>query len=105
MKGIRGTIAVLGILGACALVGASYMACAPQSQTKVALTADDSEEGGSEKSGSQLWGENCQRCHNIRSPGEFSDAQWDLAVRHMRIRANLTAEEASKIAAFLKSSN
>jgi len=57
------------------------------------------------KSGAQLWGENCLRCHNAPSPESFSDAEWDVAVMHMRVRANLTEPEAVKIAAFLKSAN
>lgn len=57
------------------------------------------------KSGAQLWGENCIRCHNAPSPETFSDADWDVAVLHMRVRANLTENEAVKIAAFLKTAN
>lgn len=57
------------------------------------------------KSGAQLWGENCLRCHNSPSPETFSDAEWDVAVMHMRVRANLTEYEAVKIAEFLKTAN
>lgn len=57
------------------------------------------------KGGSQLWAENCVRCHNIRSPSIYSDAEWEVAMHHMRIRANLTAEEHKKILEFLKSAN
>ena len=57
------------------------------------------------KGGAQLWAENCVRCHNIRSPSTYSDAEWDVAMLHMRIRANLTAEEHRKILEFLKSAN
>lgn len=57
------------------------------------------------KSGVQLWGENCIRCHNAPSPETFSDVEWDVAVLHMRVRANLTQNEAIKIAEFLKTAN
>jgi cytochrome c5 len=57
------------------------------------------------KSGAQLWAENCIRCHNIRSPSSYSDAQWDVALLHMRVRANLTAEEHHKILAFMKTAH
>src|SRR5215468_11078367 len=53
------------------------------------------------QSGAKLWGQNCGHCHNIRSPDSYSDAQWDVAMLHMRIRANLTAEEHKQILAFL----
>jgi mono/diheme cytochrome c family protein len=57
------------------------------------------------KGGAQLWTENCMRCHNIRDPKSLSDDQWQVAVRHMRVRANLTANEHEKILAFLKAAN
>jgi cytochrome c1 len=57
------------------------------------------------KSGAQLWGENCLRCHNAPSPETFSDPEWDVALLHMRMRASLTDNEATKIAAFMKTAN
>ena len=57
------------------------------------------------KSGAQIWGENCLRCHNAASPDSFSDEQWEVATMHMQIRANLTVEEANKVVAFLQSAN
>lgn len=57
------------------------------------------------KSGAQLWADNCQRCHNFRSPSSYSHAQWDVAMLHMRVRANLTPEQSRKILEFLKSSS
>jgi hypothetical protein len=55
-----------------------------------------------EKGGAELWAENCVRCHNIRSPSSYSPAQWEVVMMHMRVRANLTAEEHKKILEFLK---
>jgi hypothetical protein len=55
-----------------------------------------------EKSGAELWADNCIRCHNIRSPSNYSPAQWEVVMMHMRVRANLTPEEHKKILAFLK---
>lgn len=57
------------------------------------------------KGGAQLWAESCVRCHNVRSPSTYSDAEWDVAMHHMRIRANLTAEESTKVLEFLRSAN
>jgi hypothetical protein len=59
----------------------------------------------SEKGGAQLWSENCMRCHNIRNPGSYSDAQWEVSMHRMRVRAGLTAEEHHKILEFLKAAN
>ena len=55
------------------------------------------------KGGAELWAENCVRCHNIRSPSNYSPAQWEVVMMHMRVRANLTPEEHKKILEFLKS--
>lgn len=56
-------------------------------------------------SGEELWSMNCQRCHNVRPPTMYSDAQWDVIVHHMRVRANITGAEQRAIADFLKSAN
>lgn len=56
-------------------------------------------------SGAQLWADNCNRCHNAPPPERFSSAQWAVIVHHMRLRADLTGDEARKITAFLQASN
>lgn len=56
-------------------------------------------------SGEELWSNNCLRCHNIRPPTMYSNAQWDVIVHHMRLRANVTGAEQRAIVEFLKSSH
>ncbi|MEI7675308.1 MAG: hypothetical protein WCJ03_00895 [Bacteroidales bacterium] len=58
-----------------------------------------------DKSGVQLWGENCTRCHDAPSPGTYTRSQWDVIGKHMRVRANLTQAETQKIVDYLKESN
>ncbi len=58
-----------------------------------------------DKSGATLWGENCVRCHNAPSPTDYNDDQWSLIGEHMKVRANITDDEQSKIVEFLKSAN
>lgn len=70
-----------------------------------ATPAAAAKSNAADQSGAHLWANNCARCHNFRSPASFSDAEWDIAVHHMRVRANLTAEEHRSIAEFLKSAN
>ena len=55
-----------------------------------------------EKSGAQLWGENCNRCHNSPSKDQYSPEQWDVIVTHMKVRANVTDDEVKKIEGFLQ---
>lgn len=78
-----------------------------------ASMADKSHEPGSQQQqdqaqvaqGAQYWSNQCQRCHNLRAPNEFTDDIWDVSVNHMRIRANIPAHQIRAIKAFLKSSN
>jgi hypothetical protein len=53
----------------------------------------------------KLWAQSCSRCHNLRPAKQFSDAQWDTIVHHMRIRGNITGSDARLIAEFLKGGN
>ena len=78
-------------------------------EPKTNRKADDKSSGGVSNdsyrglSGEELWSNNCKRCHNIRPPTMYSDAQWDVIVHHMRLRANITGQEQRAIVAFLKS--
>ena len=69
-----------------------------------ATTAKDTA-SAKEANGSRLWTQNCARCHNSRSPSSYSDAQWEVAMLHMRVRANLTPVEHQAILEFLQSGN
>jgi hypothetical protein len=71
-------------------------------------TATESSGAGSSDSymgltGEELWSNNCLRCHNIRPATMYGDAQWDVIVHHMRLRANITGQEQRAIVEFLKS--
>ncbi len=55
--------------------------------------------------GAKAWANNCATCHNMRSPKELRDDQWRSVVAHMRVRADLTGQEARDILDFLQGSN
>jgi len=57
------------------------------------------------RSGAEIWGDTCNRCHNYRDPGSYSDAQWNVAVMHMRVRAKLSGADAKAVLKFLQASN
>ncbi len=86
-------------------VGSALAATLVTAVAGSAPPAAETPSGRVEKGGAQMWAENCQRCHNFRSPASYSPAQWDVAMLHMRVRANLTPEQARKILEFLKSSS
>jgi hypothetical protein len=54
------------------------------------------------KSGTELWAENCQRCHNAPPANTFNDQQWKTIGMHMQTRALLTNQERDKIVQFLQ---
>ncbi|MEF3079798.1 hypothetical protein [Winogradskyella poriferorum] len=74
----------------------------PVPETEV---VDSDQEFKLEKSGAQLWGEVCNRCHIAPSPSDYNDTDWETISLHMRVRANLTEKESNKILDFLKSAN
>ena len=84
---------IIGVFIATAVATVSISSCASQK----AIVA--------QKTGAQLWGENCTRCHNTPTPAAYNDVDWNTIGLHMKIRANLTETEADKIVKFLQSAN
>lgn len=80
-------LALLGLL----VMGAQAEAKEPRSSTSW--------------TGADLYGATCARCHSARPPVERSDKHWKIIMGHMRVRANLTAEESEKILEYLQASN
>lgn len=64
-----------------------------------------SAQGSKKLTGEELWGANCNRCHNARMPEEFSDEDWSTIMDHMRVVCGLTGEETKKILEYLSSNN
>jgi mono/diheme cytochrome c family protein len=54
------------------------------------------------KSGDELWAENCGRCHNAPGRASYSAKEWAAIGVHMRMRAQLPANDADKMIAYLK---
>jgi hypothetical protein len=90
------------------LTGSLWDALAGSSE-RSETTADSGDGVKSESSaglsGEELWSNNCQRCHNLRSPASQTPVQWQVIVHHMRVRANITGADARAIADFLKSAS
>ena len=53
-------------------------------------------------SGASLYAINCSRCHQERYPTEFNMAQWQTIMIHMRVRANLPADQAREVLKYLQ---
>ena len=93
---IKITLSVLAVTGLLTLIG-----CATNPSGETPVASDDA----APKGGAQLWAENCSRCHNLRTPESYNDAQWQAVVHHMRLRANLDGSEARLITEFLQASH
>ena len=52
--------------------------------------------------GVELYAIHCNRCHPERYPVEFNQTQWKTLVMHMRVRANLPADQAREILKYLQ---
>ncbi|MBI3462213.1 MAG: cytochrome c [Planctomycetes bacterium] len=88
------------------LIGCRTTAChSPQKNPRACRFLCPEDKFAASSGGAQLWAENCARCHNDRPATSYSDAEWDVAMHHMRVRANLTGEEHRKIVEFLKAAN
>lgn len=53
-------------------------------------------------SGADLYAMHCNRCHPERYATERTAAQWKTILVHMRVRANLPAEQARQIMKYLQ---
>jgi cytochrome c5 len=82
------------------LIGCSSNSNSPASGEKTQVAAVPVQPGGA-----QLWAENCSRCHNLRAPESYNDAQWHAVVHHMRLRADLDGNEARLITEFMQASH
>lgn len=85
--------------------------CASNKSTKSAAAAKPAvwpltiKDPAANESGAQIWAENCMRCHELRSPSQYTPAQWGIIVQYMRLRAGLTGTQAKKVLAFLQSAS
>lgn len=101
MKTIHKIFAITMVL---LISGGTIVSCS-SAKNKYTAVANADEEFKIEKSGAQMWGEACNRCHLAPSPADYNDTDWSTISLHMRVRANLTEKEITKIETFLKSAN
>jgi hypothetical protein len=53
----------------------------------------------------QMWAENCNRCHNARPAGWYSRREWAVSMHHMQVRGYLTGEETRGITEFFRATS
>jgi len=70
--------------------------------TNAATTAANTPAQAQKLSGEDLYAINCNRCHAERSPREWTPSQWKTLMTHMRVRANLPADQAREILKYMQ---
>ena len=71
-------------------------------QTKPGSSAEKPKPAPKKLSGAELYSMHCNRCHPERYPTERTAAQWKTILLHMRVRANLPAEQSRTILKYLQ---
>lgn len=100
---------VIVVMTACALVALAVI--------EPSIVADETSTGEPDQNtqsteeskpvldGAKVFGWYCGACHSERYPRERTDAEWEVIVTHMRVRSNLTGEQADAVLHYLKENN
>lgn len=104
---------VIAALAGCALValaapGPSSAVTDEDATTEAAETAQEAPKAVKAKAaldGVKVFGWYCGACHSERYPRERTDGEWDMIVTHMRVRANLSADQTKAVLRYLKENN
>jgi hypothetical protein len=91
-------------LAAIYAVSATCLTAADPKPEKEAKAESKAEKKPEKKklTGAELYALNCNRCHPERYPTEWNSAQWKTIMMHMRVRANLPANQAKAILKYLQ---
>jgi len=68
----------------------------------VACASTENKSVAKKLTGQELYAINCNRCHAERYATERTPAQWKTIMTHMRVRANLPADQAKAILKYLQ---
>lgn len=95
----------LALMAGCSNNGSGSKPAAKKTAKTAAIWPLAIKDPAKNETGAQIWSENCMRCHQLRSPSQYTPAQWGVIVQYMRLKAGLTGEQARKVLAFLKSAS
>ena len=96
------TSTLLTIFAAVLLTSAVGSIAADQKPAKDSKTSKKEEKKPKKLTGAELYAIHCNRCHPERYASERTAAHWKTILTHMRVRANLPAEQAKTILQFLQ---
>jgi uncharacterized protein YceK len=88
---VKKVFLVIGILFALVGCGSSARPSGAEETTAVAP-----------RGRTQMWADNCNRCHNARPASWYSRREWEVAMLHMQVRGSLTGEETRGVSEFFR---
>ncbi len=94
-----------GVLLGCRAAGKTVSAGPPGQAASTTRPAEGPQGWAATMGHAELWTQTCNRCHYAWSPDQLSPTQWEVVMRHMRLRANLTGDEQKAILEFLQSAS
>ena len=101
LRSARLLVAVVGVF-AVSLAWLSAADAKPDKETKPEKKDATKTAKKTQYSGAELYAMHCNRCHPERYATERTAGQWKTIMMHMRIRANIPAEQAKAILKFLQ---
>ena len=90
---------------AAAVCAALILVCGcAETKSTAGSAAEHQEPPPTEKrlAGAEVYSMHCARCHPERYPTERTAAQWKTILLHMRVRANLPAEQSRLVLTYLQ---
>ncbi len=108
MKEQRNWVLGITIAALVVLAGGVAMATADNEARTSEMTEEaDTGDGVTEPAldGAKVYAWNCGSCHSERWPKERNDADWKMIMTHMRVRANLTADQTAAVLSYLQENN
>jgi hypothetical protein len=100
-KGTRLLAAAVGVY-ALSLACLNAEDAKPDKDAKPAKKTEKKAEKKTQYSGADLYAMHCNRCHPERYATERTASQWKTLMIHMRVRANIPAEQARSILKYLQ---
>ncbi|HZM03782.1 MAG TPA: hypothetical protein VFC44_12290 [Candidatus Saccharimonadales bacterium] len=90
------------VAAGCSTESDTHAPVAKTAQARADAVAPEKKSERIMRSGAELYSMNCNRCHAERYPTERTAAQWKTLLLHMRVRANLPADQAQTILKYLQ---
>lgn len=95
-------VAIAAALYALALAGSPAADAKPDKVAKAEKKEASKTEKKTQHTGADLYAMHCNRCHPERYATERTAGQWKTIMIHMRVRANIPADQAKAILKFLQ---